>query len=281
MNIPPSFWKTINTFVCVLIALGAVLIIKDLKSISYVGANPTQTNTITVDGTGDAFAAPDIATFSFTVTATAKTVADAQTAATAKNNAALKALKDGGVADKDVQTTSYDINPHYDTQSSPCTYNTVSNVSGYGSASSGVMIPGTAICPPSKQVLTGYDVSQTTSVKIRDLSKAGDLFTAVGALGVQSVYGFQFAIDNPDSINAAARSKAIADAKTKADQLASQLGVRLVRVTSFNENNGSVARPLFMDAMASGAVATKAPAPEIASGQQKVTDSVTITYEIR
>ena len=75
--------------------------------------------------------------------------------------------------------------------------------------------------------------------------------------------------------------KAIADAKSKAQALATQLGVSLVRVVSFTENaGGGYPRPVAY-AMASGATDVKAVAPDISVGQNNTTDDVTITYEIR
>ncbi len=262
MNIPQNFWKAGVVAVGLLALFLAVVSIKELKSISYVGKSDTLVNTITVDGTGDAVAIPDIATFSFTVTETAKAVVDAQKLATDKVNAALKAVRDGGVADKDIQTTSYNINPHYEYQTSICTVNS---------------------CPASKSVLTGYDVSQSTSVKVRDLSKAGALFAAIGSLGVQNVDGLTFSVDKPDSVQAEARGIAITKAQDKVKILASQLGVTIVRVVSFSESSGNVIRPM---AFALGAsdkmMSASAPvAPEVSVGEQKVSSSVSITYEIR
>jgi uncharacterized protein YggE len=261
MNIPSKFWNTATVFLIVLTVAAAIGVIKLTKSIGYVGANPNNTPSIDVTGTGDAYSVPDVATFSFSVTETAKTVADAQAAATTKADAALKAVRDAGVADKDIQTQSYNINPHYDYSGALCS-------SGY--------------CPPGKQVLTGYDVSETILVKVRDLSKAGDIFASIGSLGVQNVNGLDFSVDNPDAVQAEARSKAIADAQSKANLLAKQLGVSLVRVMSFSESTGGYPRPIYnMGAAKAMSVAAPQAAPDIAVGQEKVTDNVTITYEIK
>jgi uncharacterized protein YggE len=222
MNIPNKFWSTVIGAIGLLTIFLAIISIKEIKSIFYVGKNLNMSNMITVEGTGNAVAVPDIATFSFSVTETAKTVADAQEQATKKINATLKAVRDGGVEDKDIQTQSYSINPHYEYQGSVCT--------AYS-------------CPPSKSILTGYDVSQSIMVKVRDLKKAGALFTAIGSLDVQNINGLTFSVDEPESVKAEARAEAIANAQTKAKLLAKQLGVSLVRIVSFSENNGSSSTP--------------------------------------
>jgi len=262
MNIPEKIWQIAKYLLGILIIFFVIVSIKEAKSIGYVGTNPNTSNTITVNGTGDAVAIPDIATFSFSVTETAKTVADAQAQATVKTNDALKAIRDGGVADKDIQTTSYSINPHYEYQNNVC-------ISAYN-------------CPTGKQVLTGYDVSQSIQVKIRDLSKAGALFTAIGSLAVQNVNGLSFSVDKPESVQAEARSKAIADAQERAAKLADDLGVSLVRITSFYESNN---QPIYAKyGMGEARVMSTdaaAPVPSIPAGEQKITSNVTITYEIK
>ncbi|MEI6396709.1 MAG: SIMPL domain-containing protein [Candidatus Taylorbacteria bacterium] len=254
--------RKVLKLVGILIAIYLVVLsIKELKSISYVGTDPTQSHTISVDGTGDAVAIPDIATLSFTVTETAKAVADAQTLATTKVNTTVAALKKSGVAEKDIQTTSYNINPHYEyQQSSVCSSN--------------------GICPPSNPVITGYDVSQSTNIKVRDLKKVGDLLTLIGSNGVQNVSGPSFSVDKPEATQAEARAIAIDQARSKANVLAKALGVRIVRVISFSES-GNMPYPIRYD-MGMGVSSSKAlaVAPEISTGEQKITSNVTIVYEI-
>ncbi len=263
MNPQEKVWK-IGAIVGILLAIFlAVLSVKEMKSIGYVGKSEQIINTISVNGKGETVAIPDIATFSFTVTENAKTVAEAQTEATAKIDAALKAIKDEGVEEKDITTLSYNINPHYEYQNSVCTQYS---------------------CPPSKSILSGYDVSQTIEVKVRDLSKAGALFSLIGTAAVQNIQGLNFTIDDMEKVKAQARTKAIADAKTKADKIARDLGVRLVRVTSFYDstNDGPIpyyGRGVAMDASVKNQVAPIA--PEIPAGEQEITSNVTITYEIK
>lgn len=244
-----------------------ILSLKSLREVGYVGVNLDTTSTINVDGTGSAFSVPDIATFSFSVNENAKTVAEAQTKATTKMNLALKLVREQGIADKDISTQSYNISPHYEYQSANCPR--VSETSSV------------TYCPSGKSVLTGYDVSQSILVKVRDLTKAGDIFSKIGSAGVQNLNGLDFSVDQPEKIQAEAREKAISAAKSKADKLAKQLGVKLVRVISFSENNGSYARPMYMTAKAMGGDMVSAAAPEIPTGEQKITSTVSITYEIQ
>ena len=225
----------------------------------YIGAGVQPTNVISVSGYGEAFGAADIATFSFSVVSEKSTVAAAQTDATNKINAITKYIKDAGVAEKDIQTTDYSVYPQYE-------YNQIVCVS----------YP----CPSGRQVLKGYQVRQTTTIKVRDLAKAGELLTGVGGKGATEMSGLQFTFDDPNKLQNDARGKAISDAKAKADQLAKQLGVSLVRVVSFNENGGGYPGPMYTKAVGMGGDAVQS-APEISVGQNKVSSSVSITYEIR
>lgn len=260
-NIPAKFWNALIGALGLLTIFLIIISIKELKSIGYVGVNSNSANVVTVEGSGEAVAIPDIATFSFSVSETAKTVEQAQTMATEKTNAALKALSEAGIADKDIQTQSYNINPHYEYQSSVC--------SSYS-------------CPPSKSVLTGYDVSQSFQVKVRDIKKAGTIFTTIGGLGVQNVSGLTFSVDEPDTFKAQARAEAIEKARAKAKELSKELGVSLVRIISFSDNsNDYYPRPVY--GMGGGVMmeAKTSIAPSVPAGEQKITANVTITYEIR
>lgn len=236
-------------------------VVAGFMNLRYIGAGVTATNTISVSGHGEALAVPDIATFNFSIVSEKSTVAAAQADATAKANTTTAYLKSAGVDEKDIQTSGYSINPQYDYLSQACT-------SGY--------------CPGGKQVLRGYEVRQSTTVKVRDTAKAGDLLAGVGGKGATEVSGLNFTFDDPNAVQEDARNKAIADAKQKAEVLAKQLGVTLVRVVSFNES-GNPGPIYYGKAMAvgMGGDSVAPSAPEISVGQNKVTDDVNITYEIR
>jgi uncharacterized protein len=262
-TIKAHVWKAGLVVGILLAVFLLVLSIKELKRIPYVGRDVPIMNAITVIGKGEAVSIPNVATFSFSVTETGKTVADAQTKATTKINSTLAALKDAKIAEKDIKTISYNINPHYDYQNGVCTTN---------------------YCQPGKSVLTGYDVSQTIEVKIRDLEKAGEIFSTIGSLNVQNVNGLNFAIDDIETVKAEARKLAIENAQQKADDLAKQLGVRLVRITGFYDQSDDqpyyYGRDVAMEGMAVNQ-AVKAVPPQIPSGEQKTISRVSITYEIR
>lgn len=237
--------------------------LKALKEFRYVGSGVTASNTISVSGMGEVFAVPDMATFSVTVREEAKDVSTAQDAATKKSNAIFDYLKGAGVEEKDIKTTNYSVNPKYEYSQGVCTQYS---------------------CPPSKQALVGFEVYQTFEVKVKDPKKAGELLSGVGSKGASEVSGLSFTIEDEDQLKSDAREEAIEDAEAKAEELADQLGVKIVRVVGFNENEGGY--PIYYAksmAMADGrgGASEAAPAPALPTGENKITSNVNITYEIR
>ena len=103
----------------------------------------------------------------------------------------------------------------------------------------------------------------------------------MGSKGASNVSGLSLTVADQDALQVQARDKAIAQAQGKAQELAKSLGVSLVRVVGFNENqNGG---PVYYAKASAGMAleAAPAPAPAIPTGQNKITDDVTLTYEIR
>lgn len=242
-----------------------VLTVSAVKSYHYIGVGISPSNTIQVTGEGTVYAIPDTATFTVTVQNTAADVQTAQTKSTTQANTILAYLKAQGIADTDIQTTDYEIQPQYSYSDAACP------------AAVGTTV---VYCPPGKQTLTGYQVSQTLTVKVHDTSKAGAILAGVGSNGASSVSSLSFTASNQDDLQAQARDKAIAAAQAKANDLAKALGVHLVGVVSFNENNGGTVYPMAY-ATADGAAMKSQVAPNIPTGQNKITDDVTVTYEIQ
>lgn len=250
--------------IAVLVLLALFLLVKTVDGVDEIGRSSSPiTNTITVSGEGRASAVPDIARITYTVMESAANVADAQARATEKNDAALAAIEDLDIKDEDVRTLSYNVSPQYDYGRSVC---------GYG-------MP----CPPSgTPTITGYQVSQTVEVKVRDTEKASEALGKLGSIGVQNIYGPEFTLDNPDEVRAEAREEAIEKARAQAKTLADQLGVRLGKVVSYIDNNQPY--PMYGYGMGGGMDSVKAQevaSPTLPVGQNEYTANVSVTYEIK
>jgi uncharacterized protein YggE len=191
---------------------------------------------------------------------TAATVEEAQSLSTKQANEAIDFVKKQGVDDKDVRTLSYNITPEY-AYPNPCA-------------------PG-VLCPAySTPKITGYQVSETVEVKVRDLTKVGDMLAGLGKLSVQNVSGPAFALDDTTAGYNAARTDAINKAKAQADQLARELGVSLGKIVNYNESSGGYNYPATYG-MGMMAADSKAAAPNLPVGENTYNASVSITYEIR
>lgn len=247
----------------VLIVLAIFLAVETLVALkSLRGINPVY-NSISVTGEGEAVSLPDVATFSFTVSADAKSVSDAQGQVTKKMDTILAGLKALDIEEKDIKTTDYSIWPKYAyiAQSMPCSE---------------------MYCPPSRQVQDGYTVNHNISVKVRKTEDAGKALALVGEKGATGLSGISFTVDKPEKIQDEARAKAITDAKNKAKLLSKELGVHLVRVVSFYDNNDGGPVPYYGERMAADAMKTSSVSvPTIPTGENKVVVNVTVTYEIR
>lgn len=235
-------------------------ILSDLKEYKYIGKGVYPARTISVNGTGEVYAIPDIGRFTFSVNERAQTVDEAQVSAAEKGKAAIDTLKGLGVDEDDIKTENYSVSPRYEYSQINC-----------------ITFP----CPPGRQELVGYEVNQTMSVKVRDLEKSGELIAAVTGAGATNVSNLSFTIDDMDAVRADARELAIEDAKERAHRLERDLGVRFIKITGFYENEG----PQFFEerAMAFGGDAafnTKA-VPELPVGENKIVSTVTLIYEIK
>lgn len=242
------------------LALYSLSIIKQMK---YIGAGIAPTNTITVTGKADKYVAPDIAKITFTSRSTDKKVSVAQGKVNEQVKSAIDKIKGLGIDAKDIKTTNVYSYPKY-------TYGTV------------ICTVGMAVCPPQKTILDGYEYSQTTEVKIKNIEKVGDVLDALGAVEITEVSGPDFSVDNIDTVKDGIRSNAIDNAKEKAHTLAKELGVDLVRITSFNETSGDYyPQPMYSKMAGMASSESVSSADTINVGENKITSQVTITYEIR
>ncbi len=250
-------------FIGVLAVLTLFLIAETVTAFENFGRSSVPSAyTITVNGDGQATMAPDVANVSFTVQNTAATVAEAQAATTKQANAAIAFVKEQGVADRDVTTSSYGIYPQY-SYPNPCQ-------------------PGT-LCPAYSGTpkITGYQVSESIQVKIRDIATVGGFVGGLGKLGIQNVTGPDFGLDDATAGYDAARTDAIGKAQTQAALLARQLGVHLGKIVNFSESSGNYPRPMYAMGVSAMDAKASAPTPELPAGDNTYTASVSITYEIR
>lgn len=209
-------------------------------------------NILTVSETGTVYTKPDLAVASFSVLTEAATVAEATKENASKMNSVISFVKEQGAEEKDLKTTAFNIYPRYEWRDAE-TYS-------------------------GKRVLVGYEVRQSLEVKIRDLEKVGAIIEGSTSAGANEVSDLQFTVENQEDLKKQAREEAIAKAKSKAEELAKQLGVKLIKISAFSE---SAAVPYYATMNESALGMGGAPdVPQIETGESKIEVQVFLTYEI-
>jgi uncharacterized protein YggE len=212
-----------------------------------VAAADDPRSTVTVVGDGRVLVQPDIANVTFGVEATAPTQAAAQADAATRMQAVVDALLGLGVPREEIRTNRLSAHPVYDNRN-----------------------------PGSVQ---GYQANNSVQVKLRNLDQVGAVVDAVTAAGANRVDGISFAVDQIEGPKGQARGLAMQNARTKADQLASLAGLRVVGVKAIEESDASSNPPRPQPARAD-AYGAAAPPPPVEPGQQEVATQVTVTYVV-
>jgi hypothetical protein len=239
-----------------------------------VGSSANSQQGIWVSGEGKVTISPDIATLTLGVSAQASTVAAAQSQAVAAMNNVMSALTSNGVDQKDIQTQYFSIQ-QVTNPIPPTPYSTPETPNSSDSGAS-PMIPVT----PPVQPVTGYEVTNTVTVKIRAIDKTGAIIDAAVQAGGDLVRmdGVSFSVDQPDQYYSQARQLAMNDATAKASQLAQLAGVALGKATYISESSsGSI---LYPEVFNSAGAALSATTP-INPGQTDITVDVQVAYAIQ
>lgn len=242
--------RVLLILMCVLI--GILILFFGAGFFNMLNQGSKDPSTITVTGDGEVIVKPDLALVNFSVVTEADSAAKAMTDATEKMNQVIKAMKDSGIKEKDLKTTSFNVSPRYEFSQSSWPN-------------------------PGQRSLIGYEVRQTLEVKIREIDKSGDIIGKAVESGANQVGNLQLTVDNQEKYKNEAREQAIDEAKGKAKELASQLGVRLVKITNFQEGDSPVFFLEASDSMGRGG----GESPQIEVGENTIEVNVTISYEIK
>jgi len=229
-------------------ALAAVLIASPATA-----DDKPQTPRIQISGEGEVHAAPDMAILDLTVLREADTAREAMTANNAAMRQVLDAMKEAGIAERDLQTSGINIRPRY----------------RHPSKDNNLKEP----------KIIGYSVTNSVTARVRDLKAVGSVLDKSVTLGVNEGGNLRFVNDDTASIMKEARKRAVADALDKAKTLAEAAGIKLGRVIEISEQ---VNRPRPM-AFARQAVLAAAPAAEsvpVATGENTYRVSVEMVFAI-
>lgn len=211
-------------------------------------ADTSDMPSITVSGEGRADGKPDLMTVSMGVEANSETANTALDEANVLATALIKTFKDLGVDEKDLQTSDLSIWPNWDEDG---------------------------------RSIVGYHVSNSLTVKLRDLERAGEVIdAAAGAVGDAVRFnGVSFSIDDDTNLMAVARTDAVEKAADQAEQLAEAAGVELGDLRSIDETGSAVPTPLYYSGFSEEARSAADSVP-IEGGTQEVTVEVVLVYDI-
>ncbi len=230
-------------------ALAAVVAPRTYAVTPGAATDGTTDHTVSVTGSGKVTVIPDMATINLGVIIERPTAKAAREAAAAAMTSVVDAVRTLGIADKDIATANVSLNPVYD-------------------------YPNNAA-----PKIRGYQLQNTITITVRDLTKLSDLLDNSVIAGATTVNGISFDVADRTAAEAQAREAAVKDAKTKADTLASGLGVRITGVASIAE---SVSTPVWYGAnlAPSAAAGDKAAQTPVLPGSTDVVITVQVAFLI-
>ncbi|MGO8184378.1 SIMPL domain-containing protein [Rhizobium leguminosarum] len=208
---------------------------------------------ISVTGDGESSVAPDMAIVNLAVVKQAKTAREALDENNKAMNDVLAALKSGGIAERDLQTSGFSIQPQY---------NYPQPVDGQ----------------QQQPQLIGYQTINSVTVRLRDLAKLGAVIDRSVTLGINQGGEIQFTNDKPDAAIEEARKAAVTDAVKRAKTLSEAAGVKLGRILEINENvPRAMPQPVYRATMMKEASDAAVP---VQGGENNYNVSVTVTFAI-
>lgn len=223
-----------------------------IKGYQFIGKAPQNERSISINGYGKIIGSNDIAVTTIGFSNTDKEVGTAQAANKKVMDQVMADLQKIGIENKDLQS-NYMIYPEYNYTQTKGTE------------------------------LKGYKVTNSITIKVRDLTKVNDVLNLAGKYGANEVGGLSFTIDDPENLKKEARDKALVDAKEKAQILAQKLGLKLGGVMYYSEYEATndYYAPKYSSMGAEGGGIGGGVAPEITAGGSKdVIMNVNVTYEI-
>ncbi len=238
---------------------------------------------ISVNGFGKASGKPNVARSTIGVEARAGTAEQAMSEVNQRMAQVIAAVKQAGVADADVRTSTLSLHfeRNYEQQPHPVEMAPVAvapiapAVAPAGKPKAAAAKPEVPAAPLVKLPQGFYTATNNVEVTIRNLEVAGKVLSAATGAGANQLHGIRFEIEDPAALQAEARKKAVADARARAERLAQLAGVKLGPAVSISEADGGGSGPMPMFGMAK--MDSAAP---VQAGELTVTTTVQIVYAL-
>jgi uncharacterized protein YggE len=203
---------------------------------------------LNVSSNAEATRIPDVARISAGVVTQAVDSNGALRANAQQMDKVMAAIKKSGIAERDVQTSGVNLNPQYKYEDNK-----------------------------APQII-GYQASNTVNIKVRDISKLGQVLDALAAQGANQINGPMFSIDQPEPVYDQARMDALKKAQARADTYAKALGLRVVRIVSIDENSNGGFQP--MAVLSAAPRAAKEFNSPISPGETTLSVTLNVVFEL-
>lgn len=208
----------------------------------------TAVTAISVNGTATITVMPDQATVNASVVTNAENASQAVSDNNRRYGTIVDALVRAGIRRDDVTLSYYNVN--YVPKPNPAPPN------------------------PSPYDRYGYTVTRSFAVKVRDMNRAGAVVDAATGAGATNIEGVAFGLAHPETAQSQATRKAVADARSKAEELAKAAGLHVVGIQSIQLEGAPAVRPLVMaKTMAAASTPT-----EFDAGNVNVSVNVTVVF---
>ncbi|MBI2482373.1 MAG: SIMPL domain-containing protein [Candidatus Vogelbacteria bacterium] len=259
-DLTPNIRKGVLVIILlVLIAIG-YSVVRYAETYSQ-SIQPGSFRSFSATGEGKVISVPDVAEFSYSViNQGGKDLAALQEQNSVKTQKINDFLKSKSVADKDIKTENYSVEPRYQY---------------YGCPRDG------GACPPAD--IVGYTITQSVSIKVRDFKQVSEILAGVVVAGANNVSQLSFKIDDPSKVRNEARALAIIKAREQANSIAKAGGFRLGQLLSIEEAYNNQPMPYYGLEMGGDMIkASMAPVtPAIEPGSQEVVVNIVLRYEIK
>ncbi len=237
---------------CGALGLAALVALAPIALAQTIPVQNQPTPGVSVVGQGIVLAQPDVARITLGVDIVDPSLANAQSLAAQKMDAVVQKLKADGIADNDIHTVSYNVTPQYDQSSNQ-----------------------------NQPVLRGYEVQNMVEVRTTNVGGLGSLVDDAVAAGATRIFGINFEASDMESLKSQARDQAMANAASKAQQMAKNANVTLGRPITIEESDAGGVNPVQQQPAAPRASAAPAVTTPIQPGQLQVSTTVRIVYAIQ
>ena len=211
--------------------------------------------TVDVYGNGSVRAVPDKASATIGIAVERPALGEAQAEASTLATAIIAAIKAAGVADEDIRTANFSVRVVRERERDK------ENDKG----------------DDQRPEQPTFRVANAVEVTVRDVDKLGVILDDAIAAGANDVQGIMFSLADPAGATGQARALAMADARTKADELAAAAGMTVSRVVAISENYAPSPAPYDYGAAIADA---SGPLVPIAIGADMVAVEVQVIYEL-